>query len=212
MKRKGYFLAIEGIDGMGKSTLLGVLEEFLTSKGLTVKRTREPTDSLYGREIREIARKGRDGISPEYELNLFIQDRALDVATNIQPALEAGHVIMTDRYFYSNIAYQGSLGLDPEQIRSANEARFPIPDLVLLLDAPPSVGIARIRGGRGEENNQGYEQEAFLEQVRARFLAMKDPNIVRLDATKDRAELEANVQALLTERLGDRFNVTTPRP
>ncbi|MNX88525.1 Thymidylate kinase [compost metagenome] len=199
-KQKGLFIAVEGIDGMGKSTQLAQLERFLEAQGFPVKRTREPTDSVYGREIRRIAAEGRDGITLDEELNLFIRDRELDVNENILPALAAGAVVLVDRYFYSNIAYQGALGIDPERIRALN-AHFPKPDLVLMLDAPPTTGIARIRGGRGEVNNQGYEQEEFLEKVRAIFATMPDANIVRIDASQDLEAVTENVRSTVLERL-----------
>ncbi|MBO9542335.1 dTMP kinase [bacterium] len=202
-KQKGLFIAVEGIDGMGKSTQLAQLEQFLEAQGFPVKRTREPTDSVYGREIRRIAAEGRDGITLDEELNLFIQDRALDVNENILPALEAGAVVLVDRYFYSNIAYQGALGIDPDHIRALN-AHFPKPDLVLMLDAPPSTGIGRIRGGRGEANNKGYEQEEFLVKVREIFAAMPDANIVRVDASRDLATVTNEVRALVMDRLAAR--------
>jgi dTMP kinase len=192
--RSGTFIVVEGIDGMGKSTQIARLAAYLEQRGHFVRRSREPTDSEYGCEIRRIAREGRDGVSLEQELDLFLKDREIDVRDNILPALEAGGIALVDRYFYSNIAYQGALGLDPERIRAANSPRFPTPDLMLLFDAPPQVGIERIRQGRGEANNQGYEQEAFLEQVRANFLAMPDPEIIRIDAARDEEAVAAQVQ------------------
>lgn len=199
-QRKGFMIVVEGIDGMGKSTQLAALEDFLTREGYRVRRTKEPTDSAFGREIRRIAQEGRAGVSLEDELDLFLKDRELDVRENILPALEAGEVVLVDRYFYSNIAYQGALGLDPEHIRRLN-AGFPVPDLVLLLDAPPTVGIGRIRGGRGEANNQGYEQEDFLDRVRALFRAMPDANIVRIDATRDLETVTREVRDTVMSRL-----------
>lgn len=202
-QRKGFMIVVEGIDGMGKSTQLAELATYLASQGYGVRRTKEPTDSEYGREIRRIAQEGRHGVTLEDELNLFLKDRALDVRENIQPALEAGEVVLIDRYFYSNIAYQGALGLDPAAIRKANEG-FPVPDLVIMMDAPPTIGIGRIRGGRGEANNQGYEQEDFLEKVRALFRAMPDANIVRIDATRDLATVTRDVRELVMSRLADK--------
>lgn len=199
-KQKGLFIAVEGIDGMGKSTQLAQLEQYLEAQGFPVKRTREPTDSAYGREIRRIASEGRDGITLDEELNLFIQDRELDVRENILPALEAGAVVLVDRYFYSNIAYQGALGIDPAHIRALN-AHFPTPDLVIMLDAPPTTGITRIRGGRGEANNQGYEQEDFLHKVRDIFASMPDANIVRVDASRDLEAVTNDVRTLVMSRL-----------
>ena len=209
-KRKGYFIAVEGIDGMGKTTQVDALESYFVSLGVTVCRTKEPTDSSYGKDIRQIAQQGREGISLEQELELFIKDREIDVQENIAPGLDKGSLVLVDRYFYSNIAYQGALGLDPMAIRKANETRFPIPDLVLLLDAPPSVGISRIRHGRGEVNNQGYEQEDFLESVRIQFLAMSDPSIVRFDAAQSLEIITQAIRDLVWHRVQGRLELFQP--
>ena len=139
--RSGTFIVVEGIDGMGKSTQIARLAAYLEQRGHFVRRSREPTDSEYGCEIRRIAREGRDGVSLEQELDLFLKDREIDVRDNILPALEAGGIALVDRYFYSNIAYQGALGLDPERIRAANSPRFPTPDLMLLFDSQTSGGL-----------------------------------------------------------------------
>lgn len=200
-KRKGFFIAFEGIDGLGKSTQIARLADFLTSQGLRVRRTREPTDSEYGREIRRIAASGREGVTLDVELELFLKDRELDVRQNILPGLDAGEVVLVDRYFYSNIAYQGALGLDVSVIRAANESRFPAPDLVLLMDALPATGIARIHAGRGEANNLGYEQADYLEKVRANFHAMRDANIVRIDAEREADAIADEIRTVVTNRI-----------
>lgn len=203
MDRKGYFIAFEGIDGLGKSTQLAEVARVLTQAGFEVRTSREPTDSEYGRAIRCIAQHGRQDISPDEELALFVKDRALDVETNILPGLARGAVVLVDRYFYSNLAYQGALGVAADRIREAN-AGFPVPDLVLLFDAPPEVGIARIRQGRGEANNQGYEQADFLARVRERFAAMIGPNVVRIDATREAPAITQEVREIVLERLREK--------
>lgn len=185
MKRlnKGLFLVLEGIDGAGKTCQIARLKNRLEELGYEVASSREPTESPYGMRIREIARSGRAGIAPEEEVELFVCDREIDVKSNILPVLESGGIVVLDRYYYSNIAYQGALGLEPNWIRSKNYG-FPEPDLVLLLDLDPEQGIERIRGGRNEENNQGYEQLDFLKKVRQNYQAMRDPVIRRIDASR----------------------------
>ncbi|HBN09619.1 MAG TPA: dTMP kinase [Cyanobacteria bacterium UBA8530] len=194
------FVVFEGIDGSGKSSQIGKLKEKLEKRGFDVATSREPTDSPYGRRIREIAQSGRTGVSAEEEVELFVCDREIDVKENILPVLERGGIVILDRYFYSNIAYQGALGLGPEWIRAKNIG-FPEPDLVFLLDLAPEQGIERILRGRGEENNQGYEQLDFLKKVRRNYLSMGDSNILRIDASQPEELVAEQIWEEIEERL-----------
>ena len=143
----GMLVAFEGIDGTGKSTQLQALADYLKEQGFPAVTTYEPTESRYGRRIRELYRD-RSGGGLEEELRLFIEDRRLHVDELIKPGLAAGKIILTDRYYYSTAAYQGAAGMDPEEIFARN--RFaPVPDLVLLLTMDPEISLARIREGRG---------------------------------------------------------------
>ena len=152
--RKGLLIAFEGIDGTGKSTQLQLLADYLRSMGCRVTITREPTDSSYGRRIRELY-MNRASCSLEEELELFIQDRRQHVRELIAPELATGNIVLTDRYYYSTAAYQGAAGMDMEDIFSRNSFA-PKPDLVILLTMDPEVSIARIQHGRGEELNDVF--------------------------------------------------------
>lgn len=196
----GFFIAFEGLDGLGKSTQVARLAATLAAGGHQVITSREPTDGPIGREIRRLAREGRGELTPEAEVELFVRDRADDVAHTIRPALARGAVVLVDRYFYSNVAYQGALGVPEAAIREANRA-FPVPDLVLLFEAPPEVGLARIRAARGGGTDQAYEHAAFLAEVRARYEAMRDPVLARIDATGTPDEVAARVAAVVRDRL-----------
>lgn len=182
---RGVFLAFEGIDGGGKTTQAFLLKERIERRGIQTVYVKEPTSGRWGRKVRAIAQDGRSGISPEEELNYFILDREEDVRDNIRPALDRNQVVIADRYYYSTIAYQSALGLDPEEIRRRN-AHFPTPDLVFLLDLPVQTSHHRIVNGRRESANVGYEQAGFLGRVKAAFDAMADPNIVRIDSGRDK--------------------------
>jgi dTMP kinase len=175
-------VVVEGIDGAGKTTQARRLVDRLTAHGREAVYVKEPTDGPWGRRIREIAQRGREGITIEEELSWFIRDRAQDVEERIGPALNQGKVVVADRYYHSNIAYQSSLGIDPDRIRALNQD-FPRPDIVFLIEASVSLGRRRINEGRGEEANQGYEQAAFLEKVQAAFDRMTDANIFRVDGS-----------------------------
>jgi dTMP kinase len=178
--RPGVFFCFEGIDGAGKTTQARILVERIEATGRKAVYVKEPTDGVWGREIRRIARDGRQGIDPSEELRYFIEDRKEDVRYNIAPTLAAGGVVVADRYYYSTIAYQSVLGLDPDEIRERNRT-FPVPDLVFLIDIPPGASQPRIVDSRGEQANLGYEQVDYLRRVKAVFDQMDDPNLVRID-------------------------------
>ncbi|XOF32456.1 MAG: dTMP kinase [Candidatus Electrothrix sp. YB6] len=189
--KKGMLIAFEGIDGTGKSTQLRLLAEFLREQGLPVITTYEPTNSRYGRRIRELY-QDRGSCTPEEELNLFIEDRRLHVQEFIRPELTAGKIVLTDRYYYSTAAYQGAAGLDPTDIFARNSFA-PTPDLVVLLTMNPELSIARIREGRGEALND-FEQLDQLRKVAKHFASFSDPSIVRIDAAWPPEQVQQDIQ------------------
>lgn len=193
--RTGLLIAFEGIDGTGKTTQLPMLADYLWAKGKDVIVTREPTDSAYGRRIRELY-LSRAGVTPEEELELFLQDRQLHVKELIRPALKAGRIVLTDRYYYSTAAYQGANGLDPQAILARN--RFaPRPDLVILLTMPPELSAERICKGRGEQLN-AFEQLAYLRRVAEIFASFTEPWICRIDAVQPIASVHEQIRNALS--------------
>ncbi|ACS34271.1 dTMP kinase [Thermococcus gammatolerans] len=148
----GIFVVIEGIDGAGKSTQAKLLAKWFEKKGYEVILTKEPTDTAFGKLIRKLVLTGgREGIidgariSHEAEALLFAADRAEHVHKLIKPALESGKVVISDRYFYSSLAYQWARGLDLQWLIDLN--RFAVrPDLVVLLDLPVKESMRRING------------------------------------------------------------------
>jgi len=201
LSRRGLLLAVEGIDGTGKSSQVRLLAETMRGEGYPVVVTREPTDGPYGRQIRAFFAK-RHQLSTAAELELFINDRRQHVREVIAPALAAGQIVITDRYYLSTAAYQGAAGLDPEEIMAANETFAPVPDLVLLLTLPPALGIRRIRELRGEVLND-FEQEETLGRVAKIFANLRRDYITRIDASGSLTEVQAligaRVRALLAE-------------
>lgn len=192
-ERSGMLIAFEGIDGTGKSTQVRKLAEALERRGHEVVVTREPTDGPFGRRIRELY-KSRDGISKEEELELFMADRRQHVVEVVEPALQTGKIVITDRYYFSTAAYQGAAGLDPDDILRRNREIAPQPDLVMLLVISPELGIERIRVSRGEELN-AFEQESALKKVAAIFERLKEPFIERLDGSRGVEEVHGAVMA-----------------
>ncbi|ANF23607.1 dTMP kinase [Thermococcus piezophilus] len=146
------FIVIEGIDGAGKSTQAKLLAKWFEEKGYDVVLTKEPTDTAFGKLIRRLVLTGgREGIidgariSHEAEALLFAADRAEHVHKLIKPSIGAGKIVISDRYFYSSLAYQWARGLDLDWLIDLN--RFAIrPDLVILLDLPVKESMKRING------------------------------------------------------------------
>ena len=190
----GKLIVYEGIDGSGKTTHFERSAEWLRSKDYSVLTLREPSASPHGAKLRRSAIKGR--LSPEEELNLFIEDRRWNVANNIQPALVKHQFVLLDRYYYSTIAYQGTRGIDLDEIRKKNEAFAPKPNLVLLFDLSPEISIERIKIDRGETPNL-FEKLDYLSRVRDIFLSLKDEAIVRIDAAKPINAVWQQVEAAL---------------
>ena len=187
-------IAVEGIDGTGKTTVSRYIVELLRKKGFECVLLREPGDSEYGERIRNSKKR----LSPEKELELFMLDRIEDVRNNILPALEEGKVVVMDRYYFSSIAYQGARGLDAEEIRKMNEKIAPKPDLVILLDAEPEVVLERIKS-RGDLTP--FEDLEYLKKVRENFLKYADESTVIIDASNPLDKVKEKVKRVICEFL-----------
>jgi dTMP kinase len=182
---QGVLMALEGIDGSGKSTqaelLAAALRKRLRQEGRVVVLTREPTDGITGQQLRRYLQGPARHLSPEEELELFVADRREHVDQIIRPALEAGKIVVTDRYYYSSAAYQGALGLDPGKILALNESFAPRPHLVFVLELPVNEAMARL-AKKGKEGLQLSESQVYLSRVAAIYATLKGPQIRRLDA------------------------------
>ncbi len=172
----GLFIVIEGIDGTGKSTQAKRLGEWFTTQGREVVLSHEPTAGPWGEKVRESASTGR--LSPQDELEYFLNDRRQHVQELIAPSLAAGKVVILDRYYFSTMAYQGARGLDPQEIREKNEAFAPVPDFLLILDLDVDSALRRI-GSRGDIANE-FEKRDNLERCREIFLSLRREPFTRV--------------------------------
>ena len=195
---RGRLVVFEGVDGSGKSTQLRLLADALRAEGVPLVVTREPTDGPWGQRIRTMARSG-ERVAREEELRWFIEDRREHVATELRPALDAGQLVLCDRYYLSTVAYQGARGFDPERLLADAEAEFPLPDLALLFEVDPAAGLARVtaRGGVAEP---AFEEVEYLSRVAAVFHGIDRPYVLRLDASGDPASIAVTVRAALRSR------------
>lgn len=172
MRRRGKFILFEGIDGSGKSTQCEMLYQYVLEKKLNCIKLSEPTTGEWGLKIRKML--SMDPPPPvEEQIDMFIKDRIEDVSKNIIPALSEGKIVIMDRYFYSNAAYQGSMKMPPEKIIQKNmELNFPVPDRVYFLDIDPESAIDRIKKRNTPSEMEIFEKLAFQKQVRKNFLSI----------------------------------------
>lgn len=191
----GWFVAVEGGDGAGKSTQVALLAQRLRADGLDVLVTRQPGGTPLGERLRELVLHG-DHVSPRAEALLYAADKAQHVDTVVAPALAAGQVVVTDRYVDSSIAYQGAgRDLGPEEV--AELQRWAVgglkPDLTIVLDVTPDTGRRR----RGDVHDRlESEGDEFHRAVRDHFLvlAKADPDrYLVVDATLPPDDIHARV-------------------
>jgi dTMP kinase len=209
------FISFEGGDGSGKTTQVKALEQHLMNRGRSCVITREPGGTPLGQLIRRVLLEaGKQPVASPTELFLYLADRAQHVQEVILPALNAGQIILCDRYTDSTLAYQGyGRGIDLELLRRLNELanRGVQPDLTFLLDCPVEVGLARtaqrqLNAPAGENREDRFERETleFHERVRAGFLelARAEPNRFRvIDAARAAGDISADIKKIVDEKL-----------
>jgi dTMP kinase len=207
--RRGLFVVFEGGEGSGKSTQVELLATALKGEGREVVVTREPGATEVGVRIRSLLLDRHDDsegagvvLTPRAEALLYAADRAHHVASVVRPGLVAGSVVISDRYIDSSLAYQGAgrvLPVNEVSWLSAWATGGLRPDLVVLLDVDPAIGLARIADRGGVDRLEG-ESLAFHERVRYAFLdlAATDPRrYLIVDAT----EPAARIAELVAERV-----------
>jgi dTMP kinase len=182
--RSGWFVALEGVEGAGKSTQAARLAERLRAEGYEVVLVREPGGTPLAEEARRLVLHGHD-MQPEPELFLYLVARADLVARVVLPALAAGRIVVADRYELSTRAYQAAgRGLDPALVRAALAlaTRGVMPDLYLVLDVPPATGRARQSAQGKSADRIERADPAFHERVAEAFRSAAGPHVVHLPA------------------------------
>ena len=176
------FITLEGIEGSGKTTQIGRLVAFLEDRGIECVTTRQPGGTLIGENIRSILLDpANSALAPMTELLLYMADRSQHIDELIRPCLQAGKTVICDRYYDATVVYQGfARGLNIELIQQLHQILFDDlkPDVTLLLDLAPQVGLERawqqLNNGQrsGLESRFEAETVAFHEKVRAGYLEL----------------------------------------
>jgi dTMP kinase len=215
MRSGGLFVAFEGGEGSGKSTQMALLAESLRRSGRTVVTTHEPGATQMGAEIRRVLLHDSEPVTPRAEALLFAADRAHHVDTVIRPALEAGNVVITDRYVDSSLAYQGvgrKLAIDEVRRVSRWATGGLDADLTVLLDLPAAAGLDRMHD-RGAADKLEGESLQFHERVREAFrtLAESEPRrYLVVDATESAERVAERVRVAVEPLLGAHLNGRRP--
>lgn len=202
--RPGYFITFEGGEGVGKSTQIQLLKDKLISRGKTVVTTREPGGTKAAEAIRSVLLENQyNELTDRAEALLFAAARADVIANVVDPALAAGNIVLSDRYFDSSVAYQGyarNLGAAEVKSLSLWATRGLIPDLTIFLDLDPNIGIGRV------DSPDRLESLAidFHVLVRNAFLQIAEQEPTRfliVDASQSPTEISEKISAAVISRL-----------
>lgn len=203
---KGTFITFEGCEGAGKSTQIRLLSQYLAERGKECVVTREPGGSAISEAIRAVILDGKNtAMTDECEALLYAAARAQHLSDTVLPALEAGKMVLCDRYIFSSFAYQGyGRGLDMDFLRAVNSFALQghMPDITLFLDIPPRSAFERKHGA---DQNDRIEQagEAFHARVYQGYLRLAEEypgQIVRVDCSGTKFETNEKIRALLAGR------------
>lgn len=210
-------IVLEGAEGVGKTTQLGLLAGRVRALGTEVLTLREPGGTPLGDAIRQILLDPAHHIVPEAELLLFLASRAQIVRSQIDPALSRGVVVLMDRFFLSTYAYQvAGRGLDEERVRAANMIATAgrVPDLTIVLQLPADEGLSRASARSGYDRIEGSGTE-FHERVGAAFSMFADAGwqrrhpecgpVVVIDGQGSAGEVHARIMDALARNLPLRF-------
>ena len=194
--RKGMLICIEGIDASGKTTQAKLLVKNLNERGYEAVYTSEPTKGFFGQILRQKILYGNERVPAVVEALLFALDRLEHVEKEIKPALEKEKIVVSDRYLYSSIAYQGAAGLDPAWIEEIN--RWAIkPDLAIYLDVPAEVVIKRLK--RKRSVMETLENQRRVRNVYLRLV--KEGMLLLVDGNRPIEEIEREILEIVIKRL-----------
>lgn len=182
MTQRGYFITFEGADGCGKTTQIGIINEYFKNKNVETVVTREPGGSDLGTDLRKILLHYEKPVSNVAETFLYLADRAQHIEYKIKPTLEAGKIVLCDRHTDSTLAYQGyGRNQNLEQIKTLNSIATNgiIPDLTIVFDIETEIALKRLGDEKDRMEQEGIE---FHKKLRQGYLeiAKNDPKRVKV--------------------------------
>jgi dTMP kinase len=199
MKGKGCFICVEGLDGCGKTTQTKLLVRKLRKMGYAAVYTAEPSSGKIGQFIRKYCLHGEKRVSAIVEALLFAADRFEHVKNEIIPALNEGKVVVSDRYVYSSLAYQGAAGLDLKWIKEINQHAIR-PDLAIFVDVEPDIAIKRLKSKKSV-----MEDLETQKKVRSAYLDfVKSGELVKIDGNSSKAEVAEDILTFVLKFLEKR--------
>lgn len=204
-KKRGVFIAFEGIDGCGKTTQIKKFVHYLFDKHKHnhIVFTRNPYKDV---NIRAILREDDDALTQAEKLaELFIADRKKQAEEAIEPALGKGFFVVTDRYKLSTIAYQGAQGLDMRELAKKHDS-LPVPNLTIVVDVPAQIAGERMKKDMERKTEQKFEKNLeFLENVRQNMLKsgeiQKGERILVVDGTKSPDETFSEIVGIFEREI-----------
>ena len=195
MREKGYCICIEGLDGCGKTTQTKLLVERL-QKHYKAVYTAEPSRGKIGMFIREHCLHSKKRLSSVVEALLFAADRFEHLENEVLPALKEGKLVISDRYVYSSLAYQGAAGLDLEWIKKINKHALE-PHLAIFIDVDPEIVIERLK--REKSIMENLETQRKVREVYMKFVEKGE--LVKIDGNKIKKEVADEILKVVLEFL-----------
>lgn len=197
---KGILICIEGLDGCGKTTQAKLLVKALRKAKYDALYTAEPSNRKIGKFIKKYCLHGEHRVSAIVEALLFAADRFEHVENEVIPALKNGKIVVSDRYIYSSLAYQGAAGLDLEWIAKINEHAVP-PNLALFIDVNPEMAIQRLKPKKSVMEN--LDTQKRVREVYINFV--QRGKLVKIDGDKPVSEVAGKVLAVVLDFLDKNF-------
>ena len=196
--KRGLFICIEGLDKSGKTTQSTLLVESLCRKGYCAIYTSEPSDGEIGNFIRRFILNRKERVHGVVEALLFAADRAEHTETIIKPNLKEGKIVISDRYLFSSLAYQGAAGIDINWIKKINKAAIK-PDLAIYIDVPVDVILHRCQGRKSV-----MEHRKIQEKVREIYMKMVySGELILVDGNKPVEEVSEEIEEIVLRKLKD---------
>ncbi len=192
MARRGVFICVEGLDGCGKTTQTKLLVERLRRRSHDAVYTAEPSRGKIGKFIKQYCLHGGKRVSNVVEALLFAADRLEHVEKEVVPALDAGKLVVSDRYVYSSLAYQGASGLSLEWIEKINEHAIR-PNLAIFIDVEPETVVKRLKPERSVMENLATQRE--VQKVYMKFVEKGD--LVRIGGNRPEEDVAGDVLTLV---------------